>query len=262
MTATKELYRFVEGDSAFIYTVTSADVQAVYSGETYEPVAIGRDEVESKGEMARDNIKVSLSLQNPVARKWFLSSLDFPLTLTIFSQTDDETETEWKGRLASVSPKKSVIEFTFESVFTSMRRMGLRQRYQITCPHALYGRGCNLEKNDFDTTGSVTNVTNAVVTVPAAAGFADGYFSSGIFEDNAGNLRFILSHVGSQLTLIRPMNDLINYANANGYPIACRIFPGCDRTTTTCKNRFDNLNNYGGFPFIPGKNPFGGSSIV
>ena len=262
MTATKELYRFVEGASAFIYTVTSADVAADYLGETYEPVSIGRDEVESKGEMARDNIKVSLSLQNPVARKWFLSSLDFPLTLTIFSQTKDETETEWKGRLASVSPKKSVLEFTFESVFTSMRRMGLRQRYQVNCPHALYGRGCNLNKDDFDTAATVTNVTNAVVTVPAAAGFADGYFSSGIFEDNEGNLRFILSHVGSQLTLIRPMNDLINYAGANGYPIACRIFPGCNRTVEICNSRFDNLNHYGGFPFIPGKNPFGGSSIV
>jgi uncharacterized phage protein (TIGR02218 family) len=262
MTATKELYRFVEGASAFIYTVTSADVAAEYLGETYEPVSIGRDEVESKGEMARDNIKVSLSLENPVARKWFLSSLDFPLTLTIFSQTKDETETEWKGRLASVSPKKSVLEFTFESVFTSMRRMGLRQRYQVNCPHALYGRGCNLNKDDFDTAATVTNVTNAVVTVPAAAGFADGYFSSGIFEDNEGNLRFILSHVGSQLTLIRPMNDLINYAGANGYPIACRIFPGCNRTVEICNSRFDNLNNYGGFPFIPGKNPFGGSSIV
>lgn len=263
MTAIKELYRFVEGDSAFIYTVTSADVQATYSGETYEPVAMGRDEVESKGEMTRENVVISFSLKNPTARKWFLSSLDFPLTVTIFSQEENgDTETEWKGRLASVSPKKSEIEFTFESVFTSMRRMGLRQRYQVTCPHALYGKGCNLNKEDFDTAGSVTNVTNAVVTVPAAAGFPNGYFASGIFEDNNGNLRFILSHVGSQLTLIRPMNDLINYANANGYPIACRIFPGCNRTTEICNSRFNNLNNFGGFPFIPGKNPFSGSSIV
>lgn len=263
MNGVKELYRFVEGDSAFIYTVTSADEEAEYAGETYVPVSMGRDEVESKGEMARDNLKISFSLANAVARKWFVSSLDFPLTLTVFSQEDNETEIEWKGRLSSVSPKKSEIEFTFESVFTSMRRMGLRQRYQVTCPHALYGKGCKLNKEDFDTPGTVTNVTNATVIVPEAAGFADGHFTSGIFEDNAGNLRFITSHVGSTLNLIRPMNPLIDFVAANGYAgLTCRLFPGCDRTTTTCNNRFGNLNNYGGFPFIPGKNPFGGSSIV
>lgn len=268
MTTVKELYRFVEGDSDFVYTVTSADSEDEYDAgsgvETYVPVALGRDEVESKGEMSRENLTISFSIDNPTARKWFLSSLDFPLTVAVFSK-DLRTETveiEWKGRLASVSPKKSEIEFTFESVFTSLRRMGLRQRYQVNCPHALYGKGCNIDKEDFAVTGSVTNVTNAVVTVPAAASYPDGYFSSGIFEDMNGNLRFVLSHVGSTLTLIRPMNTLADYAAANGYPIPCRLFPGCNRAVDICNSRFGNLNNYGGFPFIPGKNPFGGSSIV
>lgn len=264
MSAIKELYRFVEGDSDFIYTVTSADEEAEYDGDTYTPVPIGRDEVESKGEMTRENVKISFALDNEVARKWFLSSLDFPLTVTIYSQNEDlETETEWKGRLASVAPNRTEIEFTFESVFTSLRRIGLRQRYQITCPHALYGKGCKLDKDDFDTAGTITDVTNAVVTVPEAAGFADGYFASGIFEDNQGNLRFIMSHVGSTLTLIRPMNALIDYVGNNGYAgVTCRLFPGCDRSTTVCNDRFNNLDNHGGFPFIPGVNPFGGSSIV
>lgn len=260
----KELYRFVEGDSDAIYTMTSADTAEDYNGETYEPVVMGRDEVESKGEMTRENLTISFSLDNPTARKWFLSSLDFPLTVTVYSKdkATEITEVEWKGRLASVSPKKSEIEFTFESVFTSLRRMGLRQRYQVTCPHTLYGRGCKLDKEDFAISATVSNVVNAVVTVPGAAAYADGHFTAGMFEDMNGNLRYILSHVGSTLTLIRPMNALIDYAAENGYPISCRIFPGCSRTVDVCKARFNNLNNYGGFPFIPGKNPFGGSSIV
>jgi hypothetical protein len=31
---------------------------------------------------------------------------------------------------------------------------------------------------------------------------------------------------------------------------------GCDHSTATCAARFNNLNNYGGFPAIPNKNPF------
>lgn len=261
-----ELYRFVEGDSGAVKTFTSGDTPFEYDSgfglETYVPVAVGRDEVENKGEMTKENVKISMPLDDPSAKKWFVMSLDFPLTVTIYSVEDKIVEIEWKGRLASVSPAKAQIDFTFESVFTSMRRMGLRQRYQVNCPHSLYGRGCNLNKEDFAVTVSVTNVAGAVLTIPAAAGYADGYFASGMFEDPDGNLRFITSHVGATVTLIRPMNALSQYAEDNGYPVAARLFPGCDRLNTTCAARFDNLNNYGGFPFIPGKNPFGGSSIV
>lgn len=263
----KELYRFVEGGTGFIYTVTSSDEEETYDAgdgaELYVPITIGRDEVQGKGEMTRQNLTISFSIDNEVAKRWFVSSLDFPLTITVFSKENDEVEVEWKGRLASVAPKKSQIDFVFESVFTSMRRMGLRQRYQANCPHALYGKGCNLNKESFDVSGAVTFAENAVVTMPAAAAYADGYFSSGIFEDMDGNLRFIVSHVGSTLTLIRPMNTLLQYIADNGYGgLTCRIFPGCDRSTDVCHNRFNNLLNHGGFPFMPRKNPFGGSSIV
>jgi len=263
----KELYRFIEGDSAFIYTITSSDEPEVYNAgdgdETYSPLAIGRDEVEGKGEMSRQNLKISFSIDNPIARRWFVSSLDFPLTVTIFSKDHNVIEVEFKGRLASVSPNGKQIDFTFENVFTSMRRMGLRQRYQITCPHSLYGKGCNLNKEDFALTGAVTNVTNSVVTMPLAGTYDDHYFTSGIFEDQDGNLRFITSHVGTALTLIRPMNALIDHIGANGYAgLNCRIFPGCNRSAATCAAKFGNLLNHGGFPFMPNTNPFSGTSIV
>lgn len=261
MKGFRELYRFVEGDSGNVFTYTSADTPYTYAGEVYVPVPVGRDEVENKGEMTRENVTISLSIDFTMAKKWFVMSLDFPLTVSIFSVENDVVEIEWKGRLASVAPKKSVIDFVFESVFTSMRRMGLRQRYQITCPHSLYGRGCNLNKESFATVAGVTAANNAVLTIPGAAAFDDGFFASGMFEDHNGNLRFITSHVGETITLIRPMNSVIAEGIENGFPINCRLFPGCDRRNTTCNSRFNNLNNFGGFPFIPGKNPFDGSIV-
>jgi uncharacterized phage protein (TIGR02218 family) len=264
----KELYRFVENNGAFVYTVTSSDQLETYNAgfgsETYMPLAIGRDEVQAKGEMAKQNLTLSFPIDNTVARRWFAASVDFPLTVTIFSKSvADGVEIEWKGRLSSVSPKKNQIDFIFESVFTSMRRIGLRQTYQITCPHALYSKGCNLNKEDWDVSWAVSLVVNNVVTMPGAAGYVDGYFTSGIFEDMNGTLRFITSHVGSQITLIRPINDLITRVATLGYSgLVCRIFPGCDRSAQTCNSKFNNILNHGGFPFMPKKNPFGGTSIV
>jgi hypothetical protein len=37
---------------------------------------------------------------------------------------------------------------------------------------------------------------------------------------------------------------------------------GCDRTFATCQSKFGNSLNFGGFPWIPVKNPFAGDSIV
>ncbi len=39
------------------------------------------------------------------------------------------------------------------------------------------------------------------------------------------------------------------------------IYPGCNKLNTTCKDKFDNLNNFGGFPFMPQKNPTSRSLI-
>jgi GH24 family phage-related lysozyme (muramidase) len=84
-------------------------------------------------------------------------------------------------------------------------------------------------------------------------------------------MRFITNHSGSTLTLIRQLDSLSEafakqgYGQGYGYGyggLVARIFPGCDRTTQTCKDKFDNLNNNGAFPFIPLKNPMSGSSIV
>jgi hypothetical protein len=37
---------------------------------------------------------------------------------------------------------------------------------------------------------------------------------------------------------------------------AVTIYPGCDGSYATCLNKFANLKNFFGFPFMPNKNPF------
>lgn len=269
MSKPKELYRFVEGSS--VWTVTSADSSEVYNGETYVPVTIGRSEAESKNELSRANLQITVDLDNEMGRRWLRSFLDEVITLSIFTKDGDDVGIVWKGRLSAIKPDNSSIVLVFESVFTSLRRPGLRARYQRSCPHTLYGRGCNLDKDDFAITGLVASVESNIVRMAVASGYPDGYFSAGMIEAPDGSLRFITDHKGDTLTLIRSLDPLTNAFLSAGYGmsyggyyggISARIFPGCDRTKEVCRNKFDNLPHYGGFPYIPLKNPFGGGSIV
>lgn len=269
MSKPKELYRFVEG--ALVWTVTSSDSDETHAGEVYTSSAIGRDEAESKNELSRANLTVSVSIDDPMGRRWLKTIIDSVVSLTIFSKEDSSVSVVWKGRLSAVKPEATNIKLVFESIFTSLRRPGLRQRYQRSCPHVLYGRGCNLNKDDWAVSGQVVAIDGVTVYMPIAATYESGYFTSGMIEAPNGTLRFITAHSGGYLTLIRQLDDLTeqflqsgygyNYGNHYG-ALVVRIFPGCDRSKETCNDKFSNLDNNGSFPFIPSKNPMGGSSIV
>lgn len=254
-----EFFRFVMGSE--VWTYTSADYPITYNDELYGPVSIGRGQMEAKNELSKASLEVKVDIYNPLARILLRSVNEEVLTLTLFVQTDVTTGTAWKGRLSSLKPTGSQLIMVFESVFTSLRRPGLRARYQKTCRHALYGRGCNLALASFATAGTATAVSGSVVTVTEAAGFADGYFTGGMLRGPDNILRWVLSHTGDSITLSRPL-DSIGEAIALSGTASVTLYPGCDHNRETCRVKFNNLDNYGGFPWIPSKNPMGGSSIV
>ncbi len=255
-----------------VWTYTSGDTAITFMGETYEPIPLGRSEVEIKQELSRANLEIRLDLDNVMGKRWLHDLVETPIGLTIFEMGEDgEVGVVWKGRLLGVKPTMSEIVLNFESVFTSLRRPGLRARYQRSCRHMLYSRGCGISKDAWAVNGVPTNVNGNVVTVPEAANYPAGYFTTGMLEGPDGTLRFIVAHSESQLTLIRPFVSLAKALTLDGYGLSygqyyggvgVRLFPGCDRTRNTCLNRFNNLNNYGGFDWIPLRNPFDGSSII
>jgi len=45
------------------------------------------------------------------------------------------------------------------------------------------------------------------------------------------------------------------------YNLAVTAYPGCKRTTDDCGTKFNNLDNFGGVPDLPGKSPFDGDPV-
>lgn len=266
MATATELYRFSEQASSSIWTFTSGNEEVVYDAgdgdETYEPVSIGRSAVNVKNEMAKSNIEVNISLDNEVAIRWMQDNGEKIVSLTIFEREKGGTfNVVWKGRLASVQPGMTGVTLKMESIFTSLRRPGLRARYQRSCRHALYGRGCNLDAEDFASVGTVTASADRVLTVTEAAAQASGYFVGGMFRAPDGTLSYIVDHSGSSITLQRLSYALVE-AIAGGFPFVGTLYPGCDHTIETCDAKFNNKLNCGCFRFIPQKNPMGGGSII
>lgn len=266
MATQVELYRFTEQDSSDVWTFTSSDKLVIYNAgagnEEYLPISINRSGTEIKNDLAKADLTITLPLDNDMADRWMKDNGELLVGLTIFQKNKaGVTNVIWKGRLASTIPGMSNIQLKFESIFTSLRRPGLRARYQRSCRHTLYGRGCNLDPEDFAVTSAVTAATGRVLVCTAAASQPAGYYIGGMLRSPDGVLSFIVDHLGSAITIQR-LSYSLQQAIIGGFPFNVTLYPGCDHTRAACINKFNNKLNYGGYDFIPVKNPTGGSSIV
>lgn len=262
MATQTELYRFSEQGSALFWTYTSGNEAVTYNDEVYTPASISRTEIEVKNEISRANIDVQVSLNNEAGLRWLQDNGEKIVTLTIFERDKaGAISVSWKGRLASVQPGMKFITLRMESIFTSFRRPGLRARYQKSCRHVLYGRGCKLDAEDFAEAGTVSAIAGRTLTIAEAGSHDDGFYVGGMLRTADGMLSFITGHVGSAITLQR-LSFSVGEEVAGGFPFAVSLYPGCDHSRATCNAKFANLLNYGGFDHIPTKNPMGGSSIV
>ena len=109
-----------------------------------------------------------------------------------------------------------------------------------------YGTACGLDRTAYQSTATVTDVTANIIT-------HDGSYTSGTLIGGlitAGTeRRWITANSSNTITV---MGAFVGITAAS--PII--ILPGCQHDITKCRTVYSNLNNYGGFPFIPRKNPF------
>ncbi len=251
-----ELYEFRRDSLRWRYT-SGADSVTI-DGNTYSPVPINRSAIENTSAADKTSIKIEVARDNPVADLFRITPPSDVVLLYVYRyhRTDNDKRTLWIGRVMNCEWRGSLATLSCEPVTVSMNRMGLRRMYQRSCPHKLYGAKCGLTRATYEVTGAVDSISGLVVSVSEADALADGYFTGGGLEwvngDGVTERRLITDHTAAALTLSLAITDL---AVAD----TVTIYPGCAKTTAACLDKFNNLNNYGGFPYIPTKNPFDGS---
>jgi uncharacterized phage protein (TIGR02218 family) len=263
----RPIYKFLFVKGSTEYRYTSASFFVSDSTGTFEPVAITASNITQTNELAKNGIKIELPRDNTVAQLFLGKVPEQTTSLTIFRTHDAEDASDqfvyWKGRVAAAQADGDSVTLECEDIFTSMQRPGLRARYQKGCRHALYSSACGVNINDYGDASEISSQSGVILTVsinPDSTGGsvidrADGYYNGGIVELSDGSMRYIINHVGSQLTLISAFDDL----EIDSLGVTCTLYPGCAHNMSDCNLKFNNLDNYGGFPFIPGKNPFRGS---
>jgi uncharacterized phage protein (TIGR02218 family) len=153
----------------------------------------------------------------------------------------------FKGRVGTVdSIGRTSAQVTVNSDLVLLDIQMPRNLYAPNCQHRLFDAGCGLIKSAYGMSGTVGSGSTAYAInwSGSSSAYAQGTitFSTGA---NAGVTANVKSATSNTLSL--------SYAlpNAPSTGDAFTAYQGCDHTQSTCQNKFGNLANFRGFPYVP-----------
>jgi uncharacterized phage protein (TIGR02218 family) len=254
------LLQMITGSLTWRYC--SAPYNVTYLGFTWYKAPFTFGNISQTNELNKSGLQLVFPIDNDFASTFLGEAAPEEITtVTLYRGHEIDVAQEfiayWKGRVLSFTSSGHDITLSCEPVFTSLRRPGLRARFQKTCRHSLYGRGCNVVAATYATSGVLNAMSGVVLRVDAAAGLPSGYLTGGMIKTADNITRYIMEHNGAYLTLLRQAKNLQPYVGDT-----VLLYPGCNHQLDHCGSRFSNIENYGGFPWIPQRNPLDGSSIA
>jgi len=169
-------------------------------------------------------------------------------------EDNGEVVLRWIGHVVSLGVADTHVEFYAESALSQALRRPVGLMVSRSCPHRLFDAGCRLDRNAFSRRAIVVAIEHRTLLLDTS--LAPHWASGGELTHVVSGERIEIVEqlessgaAGSRITLhSRPYNTRVGDA--------VEVTPGCDRAIFTCHTKFNNRQNFGGFPHLPTKNAF------
>ena len=252
-------FEFVVG--AVIWRYTDSQVAQTFGGNAYEPAIIEAGEIIlSSGDDADDlNITIPSAIAFAALYRGAPPSSQVLIRIRRRHLGDSEVRLVWVGVVkSSKRPDLVSVDLVCRVLTADLARPGARLCWGRGCQYALYDRNCKVVPADYGVTTAVADRTEFRLWGNLGIAAPD-YFSGGFIEfiHPAGYLerRAVVRNPDDMQLVMMTSNDGI----AVGTVIT--VYPGCDRTSSTCEGKFSNMVNYGGYRHLPTKSPFDGDPV-
>jgi uncharacterized phage protein (TIGR02218 family) len=165
-----------------------------------------------------------------------------------FGDTSAGLVTLFHGRVVEVDVGRTQATIKVNTHLELLNLQWPWRLFQPGCSRTLFDAGCTLVKSTFGqnytvASGSSLQVLHTDYNQP------DGTAALGTLTFWQGALTgrsfAIQSQTGGQMTLLTPLPSLPTPGDR------ILVYPGCDKTQATCKNKFNNLQHYAGEPYVP-----------
>lgn len=254
-----EVYEITAGATSFFYT--SAEDDQLVGAQTYTAVEGLRRGVQTEGPEKRENeFAIRLPTFDSLAQIFVGVLPGFRVQMQVRRFHRDDTPTPEVIQIfdgfvetAKFEEQGKVTVLVARTALGAVGHTIPRRAYQGSCNHVLYDPlTCKVDDTDPAFRASALSVDSQVSsTLTVAAGlmgtYADGFMNGGFVEViGVSDFRLILSHTSNDLELHTPFTTT---------PTLINVFAGCAHTIAVCGSKFDNVIEYGGFAFVPVKNP-------
>jgi uncharacterized phage protein (TIGR02218 family) len=240
--------------STVTYRLTSAAHDVTISGEVYTASTISRGNVVATTNAEKDELVITLPVAHAIAQRFLQSGISpRAVKVTVFRQQPGGFE-QWRvGYATSIAAEGDVASLRVPSLTADP----IRRKLPVIgagklCPHVLYDTQCQISRASFKVTTTIANISGDTITVASMAPFIgqDHFAQYGeLVHVPTGERRPIYDQVGNVQTLQMSIPEAV-------IGDAVEVYAGCDHSVETCQAKFTNVVNYGGFPELPGANPF------
>lgn len=251
-----ELHEFLIDGVYYRYTSDAEDV--TWGLNTFHAVLCRRSTIECTADINRGEVMLDVARNNPFAVLYRTIAPDVAATHTIYRSHDLVTwSTYWMAKVVGVKFNTQAATIISRPMLASVGRLGLRVMHQRQCPYDLYSDMCGAFGSSFYEIGTLTGVLGVTLSSYAFGTKDDGWFTGGYIRiGSSEKRRMIVAHIARDITISHPFDASV-IAGAS-----FTAFAGCDKTPTTCKNKFDNKLNFGGDEFLPNTNVFMGDGLA
>ena len=245
-----ELFRFTRELNNTKWLYSSSEEEVNIEGGVFLPAPVRRGDLEGSNNSVKAGVEIEIDGNTEFASFLVTEPVYDTLKAEIIRyQRDDESYAViWNGYVSSFSISGNTSVIRCDPEFVGAGRPLNSLIYSAMCPHMLYSDKCGAAREESSVVGVIGTITGLSIVAPEFATKADGWFVGGYLSCSTG-IRMILSHVGTAVTI-----DHVMVGAKSGDTF--EAYAGCKHDKDDCKTKFDNMDNYGGFPFIPRKNPF------
>lgn len=252
-----ELYEFTGPSATFTYRYTSHAEDYTFNTFLYTAIPIKRNNIVARATLDKPSLQVTLPITTQLVQDYAFGISPRSLTCKLYREHPftGNNVTYWAGTMTELAVDGENAVLTIPSKLGAALGISLPTiSYQSLCNHVLYDARCTIDDQlaANKKTGTVQVISGGGAQISlniSPTPSNDEHQAGDLVRVADGERRLIMGNVGNVFTLNWPFRTLSVSDSMEAYR-------GCDHTVDTCKTKFTNEDNFGGFPYIPSKNPF------
>lgn len=244
-----EIYSFDDGETISRYTTYQRPI--TFSGFQYKPAHIKRGSVNRNTTFEAVTCQITAPLEEKLT-KYLANYPVIPTKVTInrvlVSSPDSQYIEIFTGNIKSVQIEGIYAQAECASLGSILDATWPRDIHSSFCQNTLFDAKCGLAAPNYQLNFTVQNFTAKGGLISTNIGTSGSLYTGG-YVIYLKDFRWITLGENNTFNLHVPFDSSVKQGTV------LMAYQGCSKSAVDCKNKFNNIDNFYGCPYIPSDNP-------